>query len=213
MGNLDVMTALLARFLGIDPVQVPGPVALLGFTMTVMWATFLVWVVWTILRSLLAMAADLVEVGSARQRIVVARGLTAHDVEQIRRGIRAWRVLVIRHGSDDYLGRMAGEADRQAGRARHDVIGMRLSHTSGGEVVLSFRLPVHRRLGTQFLCFAEPRDPEAGSNIVGDMLRLYDEIEAIPSETAAPRRLYFLLRCFPIVTAADGARRNFAMPE
>lgn len=213
MGNLDVMTTLLVRLLGLDPLNVPAPVVLLGFTMTVMWATFLVWLVWTILRFVFVTAADLLEVASSKQRIVIARGLTRHDFEQVRKGIRAWRLLLIRHGSDDYLRHMAGEADRQIGRTRHDVISMKLALSNTGEVTLSWKLPVHRRLGTQFRCFADVRDNGTGGEMLTGMLRHYDEIEVLASDVPNPTRIYFLLKRFRTVTGADGVRQNLVLPE
>jgi hypothetical protein len=213
MSNLDVMTTLLVRVLGIDPTDMPAPIMLLGFTMTVIWVTLLVWLVWTILRVVFTAAADMIEVRSSRQRVVIARGLTRHDFDQIRNGIRAWRVLLVRHGSDDYLRDMAGDADRHAGRTRRDVIAMKLTLSSVGEAVLSWRLPIHQRLGTQFRCFAVPRDDNAGGVAITGMLQLFDEIDALPAETTKPTRIYFLLRSFRVIAAADGAKQNLVLPE
>ena len=213
MGNLDVMTALLVKLFGIDPISVPPPVQLLGFTMTALWATFLVWTAWSILRFVFNTAADMFEVSQSKQRIVIARGLTRHDYEQVRKGIRAWRLLVVRYGSDDYLRTMAGESDRQAGRTRYDVINMKLALSNIGEVTLSWKLPVHRRLGTQFRCYADIREGGAGGEMLTGMLRHYDEIEVLPAEVPNPTRVYFLLKRFRVVTAADGVRQNIVLPE
>jgi hypothetical protein len=213
MGNLDLMTTLLVKMLGIDAMNVPAPVLLLGFTMTVMWATFLVWLVWSILRFVFATAADLFDISQSKQRIVIARGLTRHDFEQVRKGVRAWRLLLIRYGSDEYLRTMAGDSDRQAGRTRFDVIAMKLALSNIGEVTLSWKLPIHRRLGTQFRCYIDIRDGGAGGEVLTGMLRHYDEIEVLPSEVANPTRIYFLLKRFRVVTAADGLKQNIVLPE
>ena len=213
MGNLDVMTAMLVKLFGIDPLTVPPPVQLLGFTMTVMWATFLVWFVWAILRFVFATAADLLEVSQSKQRIVIARGLTRHDFEQVRKGIKAWRLLLVRYGSDDYLRAMAGESDRQLGRTRFDVLNMKLALSNIGEITLSWKLPIHRRLGTQFRCYIDIREGGAGGEVLTGMLRHYDEIEVLPAEVANPSRVYFLLKRFRVVTAADGVRQNIVLPE
>lgn len=213
MGNLDVMTAMLVKLFGIDPLTVPPPVQLLGFTMTVMWATFLVWFVWAILRFVFATAADLLEVSQSKQRIVIARGLTRHDFEQVRKGIKAWRLLLVRYGTDDYLRAMAGESDRQLGRTRFDVLNMKLALSNIGEITLSWKLPIHRRLGTQFRCYIDIREGGAGGEVLTGMLRHYDEIEVLPAEVANPSRVYFLLKRFRVVTAADGVRQNIVLPE
>ncbi len=213
MGNLDVMTTLLIKLFGIDPLSVPAPIQILGFTMTVLWGTFLVWIAWTVLRVVFGTASDVMDVGHVKQRLVIARGLTRHDYEQVRKGIRAWRLLLVRHGSDDYLRTMAGEGDRHAGRTRFEVINMKLALSSIGEVTLTWKLPVHRRLGTQFRCYIDVRDGGAGGEMLSGMLRHYDEIEVLPAEVANPTRVYFLLKRFRVVTSADGVRQNMALPE
>ena len=213
MGNLDVMTVLLVKLFGIDPLGVPAPVQLLGFTLTAIWVTFLVWISWTILRFVFNTAADMLEVSHSRQRMVIARGLTRHDYEQVRKGIRSWRLLLVRYGSDDYLRAMAGDSDRQTGRTRFEVINMRLALTNIGEVTLTWKLPVHRRLGTQFRCYADIRDGGAGGEVLTGMLRHYDEIEVLPADVPSPTRVYFLLKRFRVVTAADGVRQNMVLPE
>ncbi len=213
MGTLDVMTTLLVRLFGVDPLNVPAPILLLGFTIEVLWATGLVWFAWTLLRLVFSGAADFLEVGRQKQRIVIARGLTRHDFEQVRKGVRAWRLLVVRHGSDDYLRAMAGEADRHAGRTRYEVITMTLALTAIGEVTLSWSLPVHRRMGTQFRCYIEVRPGGGGGDMLSGMLRHYDEIEVLPAEVPNPTRVYFLLKRFRVLTAADGTKQNFVLPE
>jgi len=213
MGTLDVMTALLVRLLGVDPLIVPVPILVLGFTITVVWATALVWFTWTLLRLVFSGAAGSFEVGRQKQRVVIARGLTRHDFEQVRKGVRAWRVLVVRHGSDDYLRMMAGAADRDAGRLRHEVITMSLGLSASGDVTLSWSLPVHRRMGTQFRCFIELRPGEAGGDMLSGMLRHYDEIEVLPAVVANPTRVYFLLKRFRMITAGESMKHNFVLPE
>jgi hypothetical protein len=213
MGNLDVMTTLLIKLFGIDPLSVPAPILLLGFTLTAVWTTVLVWAVWTILRVVFNSAADVMEVGHRKQRIVIARGLTRHDYDQVRKGVRSWRLLLIRHGSDDYLRTMAGEADRQAGRTRFDVVNMKLALTPIGEVTLSWKLPVHRRLGTQFRCYIDVREGGAGGEVLTGMLSHYDEIQVLPVDVPNPTRVYFLLKRFRVVTSVDGMKQNIALPE
>ena len=213
MSDLDVMTALLMKLLSVDPLNVPSPVRLLGFSMTVMFTTFLVWMVWYILRSVFNTTADVLDISTSKQSVVIARGLTRHDFEQMRKGIRNWNLLLVRYGSDDYLRNMAGESDRQAGRTRYQIIRMKLALSPTGEVSLSWALPVHRRLGTQFRCFIDIRGTGAGSDVLTGMLSHYDEIDVLPSDVPQPTRVYFLLKRFRSLASADGSRHNFALPE
>jgi hypothetical protein len=211
--NLDAMTSLLARLLGLDPLGVPAPVALLGLVMTVMLVTFVVWVVWRILGQISIWTADMLEVQSVRQRITVARGLTRHDFDQVRKGVRAWHVLLVRYGSDDYLRGMAGEPDRQVGRPRYTTLPMKLALSRVGEVTLHWSLPVHRRMGSQFRCYIEVRPGGSSPEVLTGMLKHYDEIEVLEPEVASPSRVYFLLKRFRVVTNAEGIRHNFVYPE
>ena len=213
MGDMDVMTLLLINVLGIDALSVPPPVRLLGFTITVMFVTVLVWMVWTILGYVFATASELFDVSTSKQKIVIARGLTRHDFDQIRKGVRAWHLLLVRYGSDEYLRTMAGEADKQAGRTRYEIIGMKISLSPIGEVILQWKLPVHRRLGTQFRCYIDIRADGAGTEVLTGMLRHYDEIEVLTSEVGTPTRVYFLLRRYRTVASADGGRQNIVLPE
>ena len=211
MGSLDVITGILVKLLGLDPLNVPSPIAVLGFSITVILAAFWACMVWFTLKLIGSMLTDAVEVASSKRRIVIARGLTRHDYEQIRKGIRAWNLLVVRYGTESYLSGQAAEADRQIGRPRYSTLRMKLSHTGNGEVTLSWSLPLHRRLGTQFRCYIALRDK--GADMLAGMLKHYDEIEVLDPEVEDPTRIYFLLKRFPIVTTPEGIRQNVAYPE
>jgi hypothetical protein len=213
MGNFDVMTALLAKLLGLDPVSIPIPIAVMGMVLDIALATLVVVAVWFTLKLATGFAADVLEVQNLRQRLVVARGLTRHDFEQVRKAIRGWYVLMIRYGTDDYLRNMAGEADRNVGRPRYSTLPMKLSLSATGEAVLGWTLPVHRRLGTQFRCYIATRAGADGPAMLTDMLAHYDEIEVLPPDVPEPSRLYFLVKRFPTTTTAEGTRQNFVLPE
>ncbi|MBU6499771.1 MAG: hypothetical protein KGJ41_07590 [Rhodospirillales bacterium] len=217
MSNFGVMTGLLASLLGIDPLHIPGPVALLGFLLDIAVATFVVLVVWSGWRLFTSLVGELLEIQATRQRVVIARGLTRHDYDQVRRSIRGWHLLVVRYGTDDYLRNLAGAEDRHAGRPRYTTLPMRLSLSGSGEVVLSWSLPVHRRLGTQFRCYIDIRAPVAGGNsgpeVLMGMLKHYDEIEVLAPDVAEPTRLYFLLKRFAVIPGGEGVRQNLARPE
>lgn len=212
MGNLDVMTVALVRLLGIDALNVPVPVLLLGFTMTVLWVVLIVWAIWTFLRAVLSTISDMLDVRQAKHTIAIARGLTKHDFEQIRKGIKAWRLLLVRYGTDEYLRGMASDTDRQVGRTRFEIINMKLALSNIGEVTLSWNLPVHRRLGTQFRCYIDLREGGVGSDVLTGMLSHYDEILVQPTEAANPQRVYFLLKRFRVVTSTEGVKQNIVMP-
>jgi hypothetical protein len=213
MGNFDIMTAILAKLLGIDPLAVPLPVVLLGLILDLALATLVVGGMLGLLRLSAQFAADALEVQNRRQRLVLARGLTRHDFDEVRRAIRGWHVLLVRYGTDDYLRGMAGPADRHVGRPRYATLRMKFSLSDGGEAVLSWSLPVHRRLGAQFRCYIATRPGAPGAVMLSDMLVHYDEIEILPAAVPEPSRLYFLLKHTAMTTTAEGTRQNFVLPE
>ena len=213
MDHVSVMTNLLVALLGLDQLRVPGPILLLGFILDVTVASFLAMMVWFSLKFLGQFITDALEIQTTRHRLVIARGLTRHDFDQVRKAIRGWKLLLVRFGSDEYLRGSAGEADRNVGRPRYTSSSMKLSLSPTGEVLLSWGLPVHRRLGTQFRCFIDTRKGDMGPSVLTGMLKHYDEIDVIESEVVEPTRVYFTLRRFPVVTTSEGIRQNLVRPE
>lgn len=213
MNNLDVMTSILVSLLGLDPLRVPTPIAFLGFILDIAVATTVVAAVWGALRLAVSQITDMLEVETTKQRMVIARGLTRHDFEQVRKAIRGWYLLLVRYGTDDYLRSMAGPGDRHVGRPRYATLGMTLSLSPTGEVTLQWSLPVHRRLGSQFRCYIETRHGTTGPSVLTGMLKHYDEIEVLEPEVEDPKRVYFLLKRFPVITTPEGIKQNFVLPE
>lgn len=213
MPNIGVMQLFLARLLGIDVVAIPAPIQLLGTVLDVAIITAVACTVWNLLMLIGRAIADTLEVNGVQHRLVIARGLTRHDFDQVRKSIRGWRLMVVRYGTDDYLRALAGEADRHIGRPRHSSSGMQLSLSASGEAILRWKLPVHRRLGTQFRCYVVTRKGGGGLSVLADILKHYDEIEVLQPDLPERRRIYFLLAHFQIVTTAEGARNNYVAPE
>jgi hypothetical protein len=213
MPNIGVMQVFLARLLGVDLVAIPAPIQLVGMMLDVAIITAVACVVWNGLMLIGRAIADTLEVTGVQHRLVIARGLTRHDFDQVRKSIRGWRLMVVRYGTDDYLRALAGEADRHIGRPRHSSSDMRLSLSASGEAILRWKLPVHRRLGTQFRCYVVTRKGDGGLSVLADILKHYDEIEVLQPDLPERRHVYFLLAHFQIVTTAEGARNNYVAPE
>ena len=213
MPNIGVMSLLLARLLGLDPVSIPVPIQLLGLILDIAIITAVIAGVWNALMLIGRAIADTLEVQGAKQRLIIARGLTRHDFDQVRKAIRGWNLMVVRYGTEEYLSGLAGEADRHIGRPRHSSSGMRLSLSSSGEAILRWSLPVHRRRGTQFRCYVVTRSGGGGLSVLSDVLKHYDEIEVLQPDLPERRRIYFLLRHFPEIKTAEGVRNNYMAPE
>ena len=213
MANIGAMTGVLAVLLGIDPLRVPLPLEVMGMILDVALATSVVWGVWAAFAAIGRFVSDTLEVQAAKHRLVIARGLTRHDFDQVRKSIRGWRVMVVRYGTEEYLRLLAGEEDRHIGRPRHSSSGMRISLSNSGEAILSWSLPVHRRMGTQFRCYILTRKGGAGFSVLADILKHYDEIEVLQPDLPGRKRIYFLLSHFPVIASAEGVRNNYIAPE
>jgi len=209
----NITAIFLARLLGLDIVTIPGPIQLLGLIIDVAIIVAVVCGVWNGLMLIGRLIADTLEVNGVPQRLIIARGLTRHDFDQVRKSVRGWRLMVVRYGTDDYLRSLAGEADRHIGRPRHDSRSMRLRLSASGEAVLRWTLPVHRRMGTQFRCYVLTRGGGGGLAVLADILKHYDQIEVLQPDLPERRRVYFLLKHFPVMTTAEGARNNYVAPE
>lgn len=213
MPNFGVTQILLAQLLGVDLVRIPVEIQLLGLLIDVALVTAVVAVVWNALMAIGRAITESLEVQGVKHRLIIARGLTRHDFDQVRRAIRGWRIMVVRYGTEEYLRSLAGEADRHIGRPRHSSSGMRLSLSASGEAILRWSLPVHRRMGTQFRCFVVTRKGAGGLSVLADILKLYDEIEVLQPDLPERKRIYFLLSHFPVIASAEGVRNNYVAPE
>ena len=61
-----------------------------------------------------------------------------------------FKCLIIRYGTDEYIKSMANDQEKYDGRLRNDIID---GIYDKGK--LSFNIPLHKRIGTQFKCFLE----------------------------------------------------------
>lgn len=73
--------------------------------------------------------------------------------------------LMIRHGSDEYLSHTSNDSERYAGKLKNEEIAQVSLQNIDGKALLSFSLSIHRRLGTQFKCFADIEESERKHSI------------------------------------------------
>jgi hypothetical protein len=209
----NITAVFLARLLGLDTVTIPEPIQMLGLMIDAAVVVAVACVVWNAVMLIGRAIAEMLEANGVKQRLIIARGLTRHDFDQVRKSIRGWRLMVVRYGTDDYLRSLASDADRYVGRPRRASSGMSLKLSASGEAILRWSLPVHPRLGTQFRCYVVTRKGAGGLAVLSDILKHYDEIEVLPSDLPDRRRVYFLLKHFEEITTAEGARNNYVAPE
>jgi hypothetical protein len=209
----NITAVFLARMLGLDTVTIPAPIQMLGLIVDVAVIAAVACVVWNLVMLFGRAITEVLEANGVKQRLIIARGLTRHDFDQVRKSIRGWRLMVVRYGTDDYLRSLASDADRYVGRPRRSSTGMSLKLSPSGEAILRWTLPVHPRLGTQFRCYVLTRKGAGGLAVLADILKHYDEIEVLQPDLPERRRVYFLLKHFEEITTAEGARNNYVAPE
>jgi hypothetical protein len=133
-------------------------------------------------------------------------------------GLADFYCLIVRYGSDGFLRDLATDNDRKDGKLQLRIKRCRLKYDKEGNASLRFELPVHRRIGTQFKCFAEPKAGCADKvlNILKSCSKLSD-VEH--SQSIHSDRIYFLLnKPYAQVYSSErlvGKRivNNFVFPE
>lgn len=121
--------------------------------------------------------------------------------------------LLIRYGSDPYIEKLASDQERYEGRLKNAVIKIDARRDDEGNAIFTLRLPVHKRIGTQFKCFAVAKDAASIPALV-EFLKNCERVHSVsPSQGVDAKRIYFLLDRFAPTTSVDGWENNIALPE
>jgi hypothetical protein len=120
--------------------------------------------------------------------------------------------LLIRYGTDSYLKSLASDGDKFDGRLQNKILPITLANLDKRDTRLILRLPVHQRIGTQFKCFAEVRNPK-DMEAVHNELKGCERIHGISVSSSQFRnRIYFLLKDFGTSKSVDGIENNICYP-
>lgn len=119
-----------------------------------------------------------------------------------------FKCLIIRYGTDQYIKDMANDQERYDGRLRNNVIDGKLD--SDGNV--TFNIPLHKRIGTQFKLFMELESEEDTKLLLEykNYTNIYDLGRA--SSPFAKYRIFFLLNSYGTVKTVDGLENNMLFP-
>lgn len=97
--------------------------------------------------------------------------------------------LIIRYGTDSYIKDMASNNEKYDGRLRNTVIEGSLEN---GQLI--YRIPLHKRIGTQFKCFLETPTKEAVDQIMKNR-DIYKNISDLSFSCSNNRnRIFFILK-------------------
>ena len=103
--------------------------------------------------------------------------------------------------------------ERQDGRLQNRVMPVSVLRSGEEPARFALRLPIHNRLGTQFKCFAEVRNPQR----VNDLIETLNSCERVYdvglSSSQFRNRVYFLLKDFAATETVDGMTNNICFPE
>lgn len=145
--------------------------------------------------------------------VVFCRATSRDRFAEIADLITGFGCLLIRYGSDDYLKALASDQEKYEGRLKNKILPIETAHDPSGNVSFTLRLPIHRRLGTQFKCFVNVKD-ESGMDKVLDFLNSSDVVsDAGPSHGVKANRIYFLVKRFAVVETPEHNRNNMVYPE
>ena len=117
------------------------------------------------------------------------------------------KCLVVRYGRDDYLQTLASDQEKWEGRLQNRVLPTQ-KRCEGDRCKATVRLPVHRRLGTQFKFFVEFTEGAAADRLArSGQLR-----DASLSHTGDVWRVWFLTDRWPDAPAVGGYSNNYWPP-
>jgi len=121
--------------------------------------------------------------------------------------------LIIRYGTDQYISTLASDQEKYEGRLQNRLIPIKVSVTSSGTGIFSLNLPVHKRIGTQFKCFAVARDAQSVRNLKEFLENCEGLSEVSISHSIHSNRIYFIIDRFGVVNTVEGIQNNMVFPE
>ena len=141
------------------------------------------------------------------------RGLEGFDIKTI-----PMYCLIVRFGNDMYLTQIASDQEKFEGRLQNLVIPVDLTQN-----VVKLRLPVHRRIGTQFKLYLLAPTAQSALDIWNSLSRHSkksgraggDFLKSIALDETAPkgRKIWFRLENFDSSETVDGHLNNICLPD
>lgn len=126
--------------------------------------------------------------------------------------LKAIKCQIVRYGTDSYISKMASDREKFDGRLRNRVLDCESKKLKDGALRVRFRIPLHRRLGTQFRVFCQVDDLAH----MDEALRFLSGCDAVAEAAQATSfdrcRIYLLLDTYSIVETADEIRNNHYYP-
>jgi hypothetical protein len=85
--------------------------------------------------------------------VTLTRGVSAERYKQLGPILSGFYCLVVRYGTDNYLSTLASDQEKFEGRLKNKIIRIETKLDGAENANLVLKLPVHKRIGTQFKVF------------------------------------------------------------
>lgn len=118
-----------------------------------------------------------------------------------------FKCLLVRYGTDEYIKSMANDQEKYDGRLRNQIIDCAFEDGH-----LSFSIPVHKRIGTQFKCFMEVSSREEAQMIIDAQENFKNIYDLSFSSSQHKNRIFFMLKDYGETTTVDGLKNNMIFP-
>jgi hypothetical protein len=128
-------------------------------------------------------------------------------------GLVNFNCLVVRYGTDQYFQHLASDRERHDGKLQNKTIPLQVIHEDSTSPKLGILLPVHKRLGTQFKCFADINDPARIDEFILEFSKCNRISRLSKSSSQFHNRVYFILNDFGTAKTVDGFINNICLPE
>jgi len=133
-------------------------------------------------------------------------------IENVPKAISGVYCQVVRFGTDLYIEKMASDQERYEGRLQSKVFQLDTRRNADGELIVHFKLPVHKRIGTQFKLFVRVRDAKDLPAVEAFLKQLKSVSNVDASRFQSPPKVSFTIDRFPIVSTVEGIKNNFCYP-
>jgi hypothetical protein len=153
---------------------------------------------------------------SARSTVypfTLTRAATKDRYDKIKHLITGFSCLVVRYGTDQYVSTLASDQEKYEGRLKNEVRPINIHIGQVGDATFILRLPIHKRIGTQFKCFATVKDESSLSTVQAFLNECEGVKDAQVSKSVKSNRIYFLVERFAVVKTIDGIDNNMILPE
>ena len=151
-------------------------------------------------------------VGFYFSRKIMRYKLDFGPIKNVPKDIEGVYCQIVRYGTDLYIERMASDQERYEGRLQNRVYKLATERNANGALLVRLRLPVHKRIGTQFKVFVRLREG-ADVDKAEQFLKTLSFIENVKvSQYLSPKKVSFTLAIFPIVETVEGIKNNFFFP-